>query len=297
MPKITQVDRRVGLQLTQNKEFPMNRSQRREAMRFANLLAAKAGASLSSSASTTAAAEPAENPSISPARLAANRANAQFSRGAVTPEGKQRSAMNALKTGLTSRIVVLPNEDVAIYQQHLTRITSDLKPATDRETALVQNIADTEWRLLRIVPLEAALYARGREQFAQSSGESTDLAEADLLVEINLAFEKQFRNLYLQERRLRSQRKEDIAELKAIQQERVAQEKAVAEQRVKEVFRAESILTNARITKFAYDWSEFGFDFSESELRAYIDKNTRYSQLTSTPLDFDKFLNQFRKAA
>jgi hypothetical protein len=280
----------------------MNRAQRRQAMRQANQLAAKSSSSQTQSteteakalaASVGAAAEPVSDPTISAARLAANRANAQLSRGAVTPEGKQRSSMNALKTGLTSRIVVLPNEDAAIYQQHLARIISDLKPATGRETALVQNIADTEWRLLRIVPLEAALYARGRAQLAQESAHS-DIAESDLLLQINLHFAKEFRNLYLQERRLRSQRKEDMAELKSVQQQRIAQEQAAAEQRQKDVRRAETILSNAQSKGLTYDWSEFGFDFSESELRAYIAKNAQFVQLTMSRLDFDKFLTQFR---
>jgi hypothetical protein len=279
----------------------MNRSQRRAAMRLSNQLAAKSSPSQTPSIETdpkvmAAAAGASTETTISPARLAANRANAQLSHGAVTPAGKQRSSMNALKTGLTSRIVVLPSEDAAIYQQHLARIISDLKPATGRESSLVQNIADAEWRLLRIVPLEAALYARGREQFSKSAGDSSqsDLAEADLLLEINLAFAKEFRNLYLQERRLRNQRKEDLAELKTVQQERIAQEQAAAEQRQKDIRRAETILSNAAARKLAYDWSEFGFDFSESELRAYTAKNAQYVQLAAARLDFDKFLTQFR---
>jgi hypothetical protein len=303
LTRLTEVSPRVGHFYLWSKNMP-NRAQRRAAERLAakqslQAVSVETAKSMTATPGSTFSFDQPDSASrpISDARLAANQANAQLSRGAVTPEGKQRSSMNALKTGLTSRIVVLPNEDAVIYQQHLARITSDLKPATDRETALVQNIADTEWRLLRIVPLEAALYARGREQFGQTSGESGDLAEADLLLEINLAFEKQFRNLYLQERRLRSHRKEDMAELKTIQQERIAQEQAAAEQRQKDVRRAETILSNAKSKKLTYDWSEFGFDFSESELCAYVAKNTQYVQLAVARLDFDKFLNQYKKAA
>jgi hypothetical protein len=304
LARLTEVHPSRGPFLFLEKRNMPNRAQRRAAERFAAKQSVPAASAETAKTMTAAQGstfsfdqpDPASR-QISEAQLAANRANAQRSHGAVTPEGKQRSFMNALKTGLTSRIVVLPSEDAAIYQQHLARITSDFKPATGRETALVQSIADTEWRLLRIVPLEAALYARGRAQLAQPSGESTHLAEADLLLEINLHFAKEFRNLYLQERRLRSQRKEDLTELKALQQERITHEQASAEARQKEIRRAETILSNAKSKNITYDWSEFGFDFSESELRAYTTKNAHYVQLATARLDFEKFLNQYRKAA
>lgn len=51
----------------------------------------------------------------SPAQYAANRLNAEKSRGATSPEGKARSSMNALRHGLTARVVVLPSEDMDAY--------------------------------------------------------------------------------------------------------------------------------------------------------------------------------------
>jgi len=93
---------------------------------------------------------------ISEAQLAANRANAEKSTGPVTDERKAKSSMNAVKTGLTGRTVLLPSDDALIYQQRLDRHFSELSPATDRERALVQIVADAEWRLLRIHPLEAS---------------------------------------------------------------------------------------------------------------------------------------------
>jgi len=53
---------------------------------------------------------------ISERRLAANRANAQLSTGPRTEEGKAVSSLNAVKTGLCGRIVLVPSEeDVAAY--------------------------------------------------------------------------------------------------------------------------------------------------------------------------------------
>ncbi len=93
---------------------------------------------------------------VSEAQLAADRANAQHSTDPVTDEGKAKSSMNAVKTG---RTVLLPTDDALIYQQHLDRHFSELSPATDRERALAQIVADAEWRLLRIHPLEASIWA------------------------------------------------------------------------------------------------------------------------------------------
>ncbi|MBV9938821.1 MAG: hypothetical protein JO150_09975 [Acidobacteriaceae bacterium] len=45
-------------------------------------------------------------PLVSERRLAANRANAQWSTGPQTPEGKAKSSLNAVKTGLTGRTVL-----------------------------------------------------------------------------------------------------------------------------------------------------------------------------------------------
>jgi hypothetical protein len=49
--------------------------------------------------------------STSPAQLAANAANAQYSSGPRTPEGKTHSSQNASKHGLTARgVVIAPGE-------------------------------------------------------------------------------------------------------------------------------------------------------------------------------------------
>jgi hypothetical protein len=137
---------------------------------------------------------------ISDKQLAANQANAQLSTGPTSPEGKAKSSLNAVKTALTGRAVLLPTDDAAAYERHHTAYHEELRPVGPRETALVQSLADIHWRLGRIPALEMAIYARGRSQFANKFDHEDESVRAGLIeLETFLAYEKQLRNLQLQE--------------------------------------------------------------------------------------------------
>ena len=92
-------------------------------------------------------------------QIQANRANSQHSTGPRTAAGKQRSSFNALRHGLTAQSAVLPGEDPAQYQLHCRQFADEYQPATPTESHLVQQLADTSWRLNRIPTLEATLIA------------------------------------------------------------------------------------------------------------------------------------------
>src|SRR5579875_710988 len=153
-------------------------------------------------------------------RKAANRANAQSSTGPKTEQGKAISSQNALKTALTGRTVLLPTDDRARYQQHLTHYFHFWKPVGEHECALVQLIADTWWRLLRIPCLEAALFAKGHHELASECDPNL------LRLEIYLKYEKQFRNLALQERRLSNYAARLKAELEEVKGQRQTEDEA-----------------------------------------------------------------------
>src|SRR5947199_9842372 len=86
--------------------------------------------------------------SISERRRAANRANAQLSTGPRTVEGKARSSLNAVKTGLCGRAVLLADaEEARAYRAHVERLLEWWAAANVAEHALVQSLADTPWRL------------------------------------------------------------------------------------------------------------------------------------------------------
>ena len=163
---------------------------------------------------------------ISDAQLNANRANAQKSTGPTTAEGKSASRFNAVKTGLTGRTILLSEADAPLYEQHRDRLFTQYAPATDPEKHLVQSILDAEWRLLRIAPLEAAIYILGQRELADlyPTERDPDTRQALIQLEIFRTYRKELNNLALQERRLRNMRKADLAELQALQQTRLEKE-------------------------------------------------------------------------
>ncbi|MGH9437842.1 MAG: hypothetical protein ACRD22_08070, partial [Terriglobia bacterium] len=81
----------------------------------------------------------------SPAQLAANRANAQLATGPRSAAGKAVSKLNAVKTALTGRTVLLPTDDVAAYEHHVREFLKELNPVGIREQCLAQSIADNMW--------------------------------------------------------------------------------------------------------------------------------------------------------
>jgi hypothetical protein len=170
---------------------------------------------------------------VSDIQLTANQENAELSTGPRTEAGKAISSMNAVKTGLTGRTVLLPSDDVAAYRTYLTVYETEFQPIGLRERELVQSIADTQWRLQRIPGLEMAIYAKGRDEFADQFNDlSPEVRNARIDLETTLHYQKPLRNLQLQESRLRRQREKDMAELKALQAERRAAELEAFAQRV-----------------------------------------------------------------
>jgi hypothetical protein len=94
----------------------------------------------------------------------ANAANALLSTGPITPEGKEHSKFNALKTGIYARSVLLPDDDQAAYDSIGSRLADQYHPRTDEERDALLTIQNTTWRLNRVVELEFSLYASESEK-------------------------------------------------------------------------------------------------------------------------------------
>ncbi len=102
-------------------------------------------------------------------RIRANRENAKKSTGARTAKGKTRSSQNALKHGLLAQDAVLPGEDPAEFDQHLTSFEDTYLPRNRVEKEIVRQIADVSWRMQRLSRIETAVIAAGIENTRRST--------------------------------------------------------------------------------------------------------------------------------
>jgi hypothetical protein len=88
-------------------------------------------------------------------QIDANRRNAQKSTGPRTPEGKSISSANALKHGLASGFRVLQAENQEEFDKLIAKYRRDFAPANSYEESLVEEMAQSRWRLARARRLEA----------------------------------------------------------------------------------------------------------------------------------------------
>ena len=90
-------------------------------------------------------------------QIRASRKNAKRSTGPQTTEGKARSSQNARKHGLFARDTLLPGEDPQEFLQLIADLEQELEVGSGFERRLVRHIADTEWRMRRLVRLETGV--------------------------------------------------------------------------------------------------------------------------------------------
>jgi hypothetical protein len=201
--------------------------------------------------------------SASPSQIAANQANAQKSTGPASAEGKQRSSLNALKTGLTGT-VLMPGEDAEAYRLHCKRFEDQSQPATSEEKELAQSLADLKWRLLRCSQLEHNLFALGRVEFAQTFDHEPEPVRSALIQAHTFrSYAKDLNNLSIQETRLDKRFQRELAELNRIQAERQEQERIALRQ-------AAQLYTQAKKDNKPFNPAELGFEFSTEEIELYI---------------------------
>jgi hypothetical protein len=93
----------------------------------------------------------------SPARIAANRRNAQKSTGPMTQEGKAASSRNALRHGLTARQIVCREEREEDFAAFRTALRDALAPADAVEEQMAERIALLSWRLRRTARAERGI--------------------------------------------------------------------------------------------------------------------------------------------
>ena len=102
-----------------------------------------------------------ERDRISPARLAANRANAQLSKGAVTEIVRTISSQNRLTHGLARHngvFAILSTEDPLGFEALKQTLAEEHEPTTETESILVNGMAESHWLANRAQNLQASCF-------------------------------------------------------------------------------------------------------------------------------------------
>ena len=97
-------------------------------------------------------------------QLAANRHNALKSTGPTSAAGKAASCMNALKTGIHAKSVIIPGEKAADLQQLIDEYYDAYQPATPIARDLVDDLIRSAWTLRRLDTSEASLWNYQNDQ-------------------------------------------------------------------------------------------------------------------------------------
>jgi hypothetical protein len=91
-------------------------------------------------------------------QIDANRRNALKSTGPKSVEGKTKSRMNALRHGLTAGQAILPHENEDDYEKLREGMLGSYAPENPAEQALVEELANAYWRLMRLHRVETCYW-------------------------------------------------------------------------------------------------------------------------------------------
>jgi hypothetical protein len=149
------------------------------------------------------------------------------STGPRTPAGKARSSVNALRHGLTGRVVVLPSEDMDAYYAFCAELIADLAPETAIERQYAQTFCDTQWRLNRARSIEDSMLSLGHfEAAAEIDADHPQVHAALTAARVFREDSKSFVNLSLYEQRLQRTLKESLRQLQELQTKRITAKQA-----------------------------------------------------------------------
>jgi hypothetical protein len=160
---------------------------------------------------------------MTPQPALAPQPQARKATGPTTPEGKDRSRLNALRHGLSGQTVLMPWEDREAYQAHCAAFLQELAPAGELETQCAQGIADDQWRLNRARAVDSNMFALGQFDYAPATGDE----QVDAALNAARAFRdnsKAFANLSIYEQRINRSLEKNFARLTLLQNERKLQE-------------------------------------------------------------------------
>jgi hypothetical protein len=89
-------------------------------------------------------------------RIAANRANAAKSTGPTTAAGLRNSSRNGTRHGILANEVLVDHESRDRFATLLNSFNADFQPENNTERMLVEKMAVSHWRLMRLWAVESA---------------------------------------------------------------------------------------------------------------------------------------------
>src|ERR1035437_1582909 len=91
-------------------------------------------------------------------QIEANRRNSEKSTGPTSVTGKAVASMNALKTGIHAKSLVLPSEKLADLEQLIDEHYQRHHPASPEARAFVDDLIRCEWTLRRLDTVETQMW-------------------------------------------------------------------------------------------------------------------------------------------
>src|SRR5271165_6686347 len=95
------------------------------------------------------------------AQREANKRNAQHSSGPKSDAGKRKSRQNALKHGLTAKVIeLLPGESHEDYDHRIDAFVADYPNLTASQMVIIKRIVSADWKLDRLDQSQNATIAQ-----------------------------------------------------------------------------------------------------------------------------------------
>ena len=130
---------------------------------------------------------------------------------------------NALKHGLTAKTLIFHLSEIPFYEQCVATIVGFYNPVSDMEKLVVQEIADTNWRLLRrLLSYESGFFAKGRAEAASLFQNMVPEEQRSFICDADTAhiYSKSLTNLSLQQSRTHSSLEKRVKEFEKMRDER-----------------------------------------------------------------------------
>ncbi len=212
-------------------------------------------------------------------QIAANRSNGAKG-GPKTETGKLKTRCNARRDGITGQVITLPESELPIFDSFKRKIVADLKPETTFETVLADGIAWDTWRLNTARAVEMNLLTIGAQNAdleITSDNPQIDAAMGQAVACRDKS--KDFARLSLQEQRLKSSIRKDLATLRSLQAERKQQYQQDLED---EMLRAQAHDFNEIPYAAPNVPGKFGSVFSTSQVKAAVNRKTMLVEANRT---------------